>query len=58
MTTEGGNPYFVAKGTAVGGAMNNYPFNYTDWVINGNNAAWASTYFRLTDDYYLSLIHI
>ena len=52
MTTEGGYPYFVAKGTAVGGAMNNYPFNYTDWVIYGNNAAWASTYFRLTDDYY------
>ena len=26
--TEGSDLYFVASGTAVGGAMTNYPFNY------------------------------
>ena len=51
-TTEGSTPYFVAKGTAVGGAMNNYPFNYTDWVTL-DMAYWYSSgeYFRITDDY-------
>ena len=30
--TEGSDLYFTASGTAVGGSMTNYPFNYTDWV--------------------------
>ena len=51
MTTEGGYPYFVAKGTAVGGNMNNYPFDYEDWVVRGSGQ-WNSTssYFTLTNN--------
>ena len=52
-TTEGATPYFVAKGTAVGGAMNNYPFNYNEWKVN-QNAYWSSNQFVLTNSTYRS----
>ena len=51
--TEGSDLYFTASGTAVGGSMTNYPFNYSDWVTL-DNAYWYSSqkYFRITEDYY------
>jgi len=49
--TEGSELYLVAQGTAVGGAMNSYPFNYTDWVTI-DNASWQSSYFYLTSTNY------
>ena len=52
-TTEGNRPYFVAKGTAIGGAMINYPFDDDDWV-KIDNASWndSEKYFRITEQYY------
>ena len=49
--TQGSAVYFVAKGTAVGGAMNSYPFNYYDWVTQ-DNATWQTSYFYLTSTSY------
>ena len=50
--TEGSDLYFVAKGTAVGGGQNTYPFNKDDWVLVDGNMSWDdnNNYFILTNN--------